>query len=324
MLGQLSLARMNRFASLGILPLMLLAIAVFSRSAQGSSPADPPGVGTLVVSNLREETLTFIRLENGRWDELLLPGPPHELVMEGGRLYVTLGRANLLAEVDPDGPGILRTLKLDGEPHGLAALGGNLYVTLDRANEVVVIDRATFTELRRVPTGNTPHVIAATGAAIVVTDSRDNTIRQLEPTSEIAATGGQPEGIAFVGRNAVTADATGGTLTIADIPGLGNARTVAVGLSPVRVVALDDTTAIVALQGAGQVAVFDLPSGKVKKRLNVAARPDGLCGSPAGDYLAVASNADGKVDLFAVKGWRRAPSVSLRPGLGSCLWLPSR
>lgn len=322
MLGQLSLPQINRFASLGILPLMLLAIAVFSRSAQGSTPAVPPTSGTLVVANLREETLTFVHLADDLREELLLPGPPHELALDGGRLYVTLGRANLLVEVDPDAPGILRTLKLEGEPHGLAILGGNLYVTLDKANEVVIIDRATLTELRRLPTGDTPHVVAATGAGIVVTDSRANALRQLEPAHTTVATGGQPESVAIAGGYVVSADAAGGTLTVAKFPGLAEARAVLVGALPVRVTALDSSRVLVSLQGAGEVAIFNVESFRLEKRLKVGARPDGLCSTEAADYVAVASNADGRVDFFEVKGWKRAPYITLKAGLGSCLWLP--
>lgn len=322
MLGQFSLPQINRFASLGILPLMLLAIAVFSRSAQGSSPAEPPTAGTLVVANLREETLTFVRLAEDRTDELLLPGPPHEMVFETGRLYVTLGRADLLVEVDPRAPGILRTIRLEGEPHGIAVLGGNLYVTLDKSNEVVVIDRATLTELRRLPTGETPHVIAASGAGIVVTDSRDNVLRQIEPDGVTVSTGGQPEGIAIVGKYVVTADALSGSVTIADFPGMANAKTIAVGAASVRVTALNASQVLVSLQGAGEVAVLRVDDSRVTKRLIVSDRPDGLCLTAQSTYLAVASNADGTVELFEVDGWKRAPAFTLKAGLGSCTWIP--
>ncbi|MEO8540202.1 MAG: YncE family protein [bacterium] len=324
MLGQFSIERVNRFASLGVIPLMLVAIAVFSRAANGSTPADPPDSGTLVVANLRTETITFVDLSNDLQTELALPGPPHEIAVSEGRLYITLGRGNSVVEVDPGARAIMRILALDGEPHGIAVLGGNLYVTLDKANQVVVIDRATMTEIRRLPTGNTPHVIAASRATILVTDSRDNAIRQLEPDSLSIASGGQPEGIAIVGSRVVTADNSGGTVTLADAVGLGNARTVAVGALPVRALGLNGTQALVALQGPGEVAMVDVATGNVNRRLHVASRPDGLCLSPDRSYLAVASNAEGIIDLFATARWHRAPSLSLSPGLGACAWLPPR
>lgn len=315
---------MNRIVSLSVIPLMLLTIAVFSRFAKDPTPAEPPTEGTLVVANLRRETVTFVDLATANRRELALPGPPHELLVEGGRLYVTLGRANLLAEVDIGARAILRTISLEGEPHGLATLGGNLYVTLDKGNAVAVIDRATMTELRRLPTGDTPHVIAATGAAIVVTDSRDNALRQLEPVAATVPTGAQPEGLVIVGGVAVTADANSGTVTFAKVPGLADVRTLRIGALPVRVIPLDGARALVSLQGDGTVAVVDVAKGEVAKRLRVAARPDGTCVSPDGGYLAVASNGEGTLDLFETGKWHRAPSLAFEPGLGACAWLPVR
>lgn len=316
--------RMNRVVSLSIIPLMLLTIAVFSRVAKDPTPADPPGEGTLVMANLRRETLTFVDLAKDQRAELVLPGPPHELLIAEGRLYVTLGRGGMVVEVDTTARAILRTLKLEGEPHGLAFLGGNLYVTLDKGNEVVVIDRATMTELRRIPTGNTPHVIAATGGAIVVTDSRDNTLRQLEPSPATVPTGEQPEGLAITGGIAVTADALSGTLTFARVPGLAEPRTLRIGASPVRVTPLDTSRVLVSLQGDDRVAVVDVLRGEVTKRLSVADRPDGTCVSPGGGYVAIASNASGAVDLFETAKWRKAPQLQFDPGLGGCAWLPAR
>jgi hypothetical protein len=324
MLGQLSLARVNRLASLGILPIMVLAITFFSRLTTSAHPAEPPTNGTLVVANLRTESLTFIHLETGAREELLLPGPPHEMLEAEGRIYVTLGRGNLLVEVDPAAHAMLRTVRLEGEPHGLAFLGGNLYVTLDKANELVVLDRASLTELRRIETGSTPHVIAASDASIIVTDSRDDALRQVEPSEIRTPTGAQPEGIAIVGSHVVTADAEGGSGTVAEAGGLQHAVTIDVGPAPIRVLPLDGTNALVALQGKGEVAILDVIKQRVTERISVGSRPDGLCLAPGSDYLAVASNAEGTVDLLSTASWDKAPALSLAVGLGSCLWLSER
>lgn len=321
-LRDLSITRVNRIASLAILPMMLLAIGVFAGLANRAKGVEPPAEGAIAVANLRDESLTVIYPRDGSRTELLLPGPPHELVAAGGRLYITLGRANALIEVDPYAPGILRTLPLDGEPHGLAELAGNLYVTLDKANTVVVIDRATLSELRRIPTGDTPHTIAASRQGVFVTDSRANTLRALEPAALSAPTGAQPESVAVAGGSVFTADAMGGTVTMASVPGLEGARTFPVGSGPVRVLALPSVLAV-SLQGAGEVALLDF-EGNVKRRLKVAQRPDGLCASPGGAYLGVASNAAGVIEVFLTGPWKRATSYQLNDGLGACLWLPER
>ena len=95
----LSLAQINRIASLATIPLMLLAILAFSRAA-GREPEIPlPSEGTVVIASLRAESLTFHNFATGRATTLALPGPPHELLALDARLYVTLGRANLVAEI---------------------------------------------------------------------------------------------------------------------------------------------------------------------------------------------------------------------------------
>ena len=325
MIGSFTLSRMNRLASLAILPLMTLAIVVFAQFTDaGSSEAPPPASGTVVVANLRDETLSFVDLATGTTRELSVPGPPHEIVETGGRLYVTLGRADALVEVEPGSASILRVIPLAGEPHGLAAWGDNLIVTLDKANAAIVLDRASLTEIRRYPTGNTPHVVAVSSDAVLVTDSRDNAIRQLLPGDAVIPSGLQPEGIAIAGHLVVTADAAGGTLTIAGASNLTSPATVAVGSGPVRVIALDSSRVLVSLQGEDRLAVVDLKAREVVRRITTGERPDGLCPSPDGKYAGSAANGDGALHIFATQDWGSVLRLNLSAGLGSCLWLPVR
>lgn len=321
MIGNPSLARVNRLASLAILPMMLLAIALFSRSANsGGGTAEPPSSGVLVVANLRLQTLTFLDLASNERTELVLPGPPHEMVEVEGRLYVTLGRANLLAVVDPHAPAIVRTVALDGEPHGIAAHGANFLVTLDKRNEVVVLDGTTLTELRRWPTGSIPHAVAASARVIVVTDSGDNALRQLEPGQSSVATGAQPESVIIVDGFIATADAHSGTVTMVDEGMAGSPRTVGVGGVPVRVTAVDGQV-LAAVQQRDDVTVVSPSTGEVKKRLRVEQRPDGICASRDEAYIAVTSNGAGAVEFFGTDGWKTAGDLRLVAGLGACLWL---
>lgn len=325
MLTQPNLKRVNRIASLGILPAMTLVIVVFSRFAGSDGPApEPPRNGLLVVANLRTESLTLANLESGEQRHLALPGPPHEMVATDGRLYVTLGRGEALVEVELSSAAILRVLPLEGEPHGIAVWGNNLIVTLDKANEAVVLDRASLTELRRYPTGETPHVVAVSGEAVLVTDSRGDTLRQLEPGTKSIRTGGQPEGIAITGGYAATADYLGGTLTVARAGDLSGASSLSVGAAPVRVTALAGGQVLVSLQGRGEVALVDLATLSVKRRLKTAARPDGLCVDPDGRNFAVASNHEGRVEVFSTEAWKSSLQLNLDPGLGACLWLAGR
>ncbi|MGE3073759.1 MAG: YncE family protein [Dehalococcoidia bacterium] len=315
---------MNRIATLAILPMMTIAIVVFSRYADsGGSKAEPPSSGVIVVANLRTESLDFLDLSSGDLKQLHLPGPPHEMLVSGGRIYVTLGRGNALVEVEPNSAAILRVLHLEGEPHGLAVWGENLVVTLDKGNEAVVLDRASLTELRRYPTGNTPHVVAVSDQAVLVTDSRDNRLRQIQPASATIPTGAQPEGIAIVGSDVVTADAFGNTITIARASDLSGAARLEV-TGPVRVMALDETTALVSSQSADRVVVVNVANRKIVRSLSTGGRPDGLCPSPAGEYFGSASNGDGKLTVFSTSDWKLAAEYEFEAGLGSCVWLNVR
>lgn len=320
----LSLATMNRLAGVAILPIMLLAILVFSRAAQTEKELDLPTGGTVVVANLRAESLTFHNLANARITTLALPGPPHELLALNGRLYVTLGRANLVAEVDPAGPGILRLLQLPGEPHGIAEREGNLLVTLDKANAVVTIDLATFSETSRELTGETPHAVAVSPHGTFVVDSRDGNVRRLGTPPLTAPAGQLPESVAIAGDRLVTAGNVSGTLSVFAAATLDHLGSVPVGAGPVRVATLTNHRVAVTTQGTPRLVIVDVSRLRVEEQVEVPARPDGICLSPDGQYLGVASNAEASVRVFATESWRGAGSIPAGEGPGACLWLPSR
>lgn len=320
----LSLATMNRLAGVAILPIMLLAILVFSRAAQTEKDLDLPTGGTVVVANLRAESLTFHNLANARITTLALPGPPHELLTLNGRLYVTLGRADLVAEVDPAGPGILRLLQLQGEPHGIAERDGALLVTLDKANAVVTIDPASFTETSREPTGETPHAVAVSPHGTFVTGARENSVRRLGTPPLTAPAGQLPESVAIAGDRLVTAGNLSVALSVFDAATLDRLGSVPVGAGPVRVVALDNHRVAVTTQGTPRLVVVDVSRRKVEEQVDVPARPDGICVSPDGKYIGIVSNAENSVRFYATGSWRRAGSITAGDGPGACLWLPSR
>lgn len=320
--------RFNRLASLAILPILVLTIVLLNRAVdRPDEPGEPPTAGRLVVANLRDESLAFFTFEGDRVVEsrLALPGPPHELLAVDGRLYVTLGRANLLVEVEPAAPGILRTLSLEGEPHGLAYAGGVFYVTLDRANELVAVDQATFSALARYPAGDTPHAVAVAGEIAYVTGARDGTVRAIDlgaGTATVLSTGALPESVAIVGDTVAVASAHAGTLTIAARPGLQPAWTIPVGAEPIRVVAFDGRTAVVALMSQDAVAVVDVVAAEVHRTVDMLARPDGLCVDVTGRYLAVVANGADAATIFDADGWRPALTVRTPAGPGACAWLP--
>lgn len=315
--------RLNRAVMLAILPVMALTVGLAAGAIGRTRTVPTPASGRLVVANLRTESLAIHRLGSESSTLLALPGPPHELTFTNGRLYMTLGRANALAEVEPDAPGILRLLHLDGTPHGLAlAPDGSLLVGLDQASMLVTVDPLSFREVTRVPTGATPHAVAAAPGETYVSDAGDNDLRLLGQTpSAPASTGSLPESVAIVGDFVVTADAGSGTLSVFERRTLAPRGRVSVGGDPVRVLALDDTRVVVALNGAASVALVDLARLRVVRRVAVDPHPDGLCLSPGGSYLAVVSNESGGALVFDVSSWHLATTVSGAPGGGACAWL---
>ncbi|MCC6382396.1 MAG: hypothetical protein IT304_07790 [Dehalococcoidia bacterium] len=317
--------RLNRVAMLAILPVMALTVGLAAGALGHTGRAPAPATGRLVVANLRTETLAVHRLGEGSPPSLLaLPGPPHELAFAGGRLYATLGRANTVVEVEPGAPGILRLLRLDGAPHGLAvAADGSVLVGLDIADLLVTVDRASFAEVARAPTGSIPHAVAAAGGETYVAGAGDGSLRLLGyPSPAAAGTGALPESVAVVGAYVVTADAGSGSVSVFARRTLAPLGRLVVGGHPVRVLALDDSRAAVALNDAATVAVVDVSRLRVVRRLVVDPHPDGLCLSPDGRSLAVVSNETGATQVFEVVSWRRTGNLAGEAGGGACAWLP--
>lgn len=317
--------RLNRIATIAILPIMIVTIVVVSRSVGDAGPAHAPMPveGTLVVANLRDESLAFIPLRDpGGARTLQLPGPPHELAIAEGRLYITLGRGGAVVEVDPAAPGVLRSLRLDGEPHGLAVDGVSLLVSLDKAASLVTVDRAAMAEVTRTSSGPTPHMVVAAGGDIYLAAAGADRL-DAPRTGWSAPTGAGPEGLAVAGPYVVTANATGGTLTVVRRDGTG-AATFPVGVQPVRVVPLDEQRVVVSLEAAGKVAVVNLATHRIERTVAVGGRPDGICISPSRSYVAVVSNATASVTVFRLADWAVAGTVRTGEGPGSCLWLADR
>ena len=304
------------------LPLMAVAILVFMQAdfSSARTPASPPG-GTLIIADLRGERITLYDLQAGGVAKVLaLPGPPHELVEAGGRLVISLGRREAVVEVDVHAPGILRMIHLDGEPHGLAVRDGELLVTLDKANALVTLDISAFREVGRSGTGATPHAVAVAGSTTYVTGAADGNLREMS-SGIVVKTGAKPESVTIAGDYVVTANAWGRSLSVFRRRDLSRVGDVALKGIPVRVVALPGGEVAVALSDAGEVAIVDVAGLRVRKSVPVAARPDGICLSPGGEYVAVASNGDGRVDMFQLPAWRPVAALEAGAGPGSCLWM---
>lgn len=313
--------QLGRIATLAIVPAMVLAI-VWARDSTRTPPR-PGSVhvdGTLLVGTLRTRSLVAVDAVTGRQRTLSLPGPPHELVVNGDRLYVTLGRADLLAEVHLPALAMVRVVELTGEPHGLAWWDGLLAVGLDRADGVVVVDPATLTERRRWTVGRTPHALVAFGGELYVAEAADGAVRRVG-TGQPVPVGGGPESLSVVDGVVVAALVEGNAVALLPLEPWGEARTLSVGPRPVRVAGVGNGRFAAALSGSGQVALHRVTDGALLWRVTVGRLPDGLCPSPDGRYLAVAATGDDRVVVLDLETASTVATYTVTGGPGACVWL---
>ncbi|MFN0147167.1 MAG: YncE family protein [Dehalococcoidia bacterium] len=318
--------KVNRMATLAILPLMVVVIMAGTRGSSAKrEPPEAPTEGTLMVANLRDESLTIHPLASlAAPITLLLGGAPHELALANGRLYASLPREESVIEIDPRAPGILRTLTIAGQPHGLTTApdGRTLFATTDTGNELVRLALSGFERTASWPTGSTPHGVAISGDLAFVVDARDRALRRIDLAtgeSQTTPAGIMPESVTIAGDHVVVADAASGRVYWFTKE-LKLAGGVELGGVPVRVVTINAQTVAVAQNEAGQVAIIDLATGEVVRELKVAGRPDGLCLSPSGRFLGIVSNDHDSVHIFRTSDWKVMLTLATGDGPGACAW----
>lgn len=318
--------RLNRFATIAVLPLLVFGAMLATRASESASNAagekDLSGQGLLVVANLQSQDLTLYSFgSSGVAQTLQLPGPPHEIARLGDRLYVTLGRKDLLVEVDPFAPGILRTVALPGHPHGIAIDSRGIHVSLDDANEVVTLDWSTLEVTGRLSVGDTPHVVATRDGVTFVTDSRDGFLRRIDESGQATVAAGLlPEAITVAGHYILVADADGGQVLAFDADTLAQSAAVELSGRPVRVVA-HGSSLLVARNGAATFSVLSLPSLVPVADVNVGPFPDGICFSPSGRFVATPTNGDGRVVIIDAGTWKVVGTLPAGVGPGACAWI---
>lgn len=191
----------------------IAAAAVTLAAAQ--APGQPRGpAGTLVVSNMNDNTTTLIDAASGRVRATLPTGEgPHEVtVSHDGRTalvsnYGVRGKpGNTITVIDVARAEVVRTLTIAGyqRPHGMAFLPGDtlVAVTAEAAQAVLLVDVRTGAVSGMLPTkGRTSHMLALTarGDRIFTGNIADGTISMVDVTRRDSTTlvpvARQPEGI---------------------------------------------------------------------------------------------------------------------------------
>ena len=194
-----------------IVALLSGALVAAPLHAQGERPN-----GTLVVSNMNDNTVTVIDAASGRVVATLPTGEaPHEVaISRDGRTalvsnYGVRGKpGNTLTVIDVAKAAVLRTVTLANvtRPHGMAFLPGDtlVAVTSQATGAIAIVDARTGATARNLPTrGRTPHMLGLTARAdrAVAGNMQDGTISLIDVSGRDSASlvkvGRQPEGVAF-------------------------------------------------------------------------------------------------------------------------------
>ena len=189
----------------------LFCLAIAPARAQGNRPT-----GTVIVSNMNDNTATIIDAATGRVLATLPTGEgPHEVAAShDGRWafvsnYGVRGKpGNSITVIDIGKLAVARTIELheDQRPHGMKFLPGDslVVVTSETSKSVILVDARSGALVKRLPTnGRATHMVAisAKGDRMVAGNIADNTISVLSPTSDgepkVIPVARQPEGVAI-------------------------------------------------------------------------------------------------------------------------------
>ena len=184
-------------------------------AAPRAAPQTAAPSGTLVVSNMNDNTATVLDAGSGRVIATLPTGEgPHEVaIAHSGRWaavsnYGVRGKpGSTVTVIDVARAEVARTLALTGyqRPHGMAFLPGDtlLAVTSETSRAVLLVDFRDGRVVAVLPTnGRTSHMVAvpARGDRLFTANIADGTVSAIglapADSARVIAVGRQPEGIA--------------------------------------------------------------------------------------------------------------------------------
>ena len=318
-----------RFASV-----VLLAVA---SSAHAQASAGP--VGTVVVSNMNDNTATILDAATGRTIATVPTGEaPHEVaISRDGRWAVVSNygvRArpgSTLTVLDVRNATAARTIELHDyqRPHGMAFMPGDtlLAVTSEASKAILLVDFRDGRVVRTLPSnGRTTHMVALSqrGDRMVMSNIADGTITSLDPVhpgqARLIHVAAQPEGIAitpdgnhaFVGSDrdslVVVVDLRASTV-VDTLRGFGLPYRLAISPDGRRVVITDPSKA--------NVRIFDAATRREQRSIDIPR--DSLVstaevpGSPSPEGVAI--SRDGRWAFVTLQGRNRLATIDLDRGI---------
>ena len=195
----------------------LAGLAVGCRAGvSATSAAGPAANGTVVVSNMNDNTATIL---DARTLATLATVPtgraPHEVAISHDGRWALVSNygtreapGNTITVIDIDARAVARTIELSDtrRPHGIVFLPGDtlVAVTAEMNRAVLLVDVRTGKTLRSLPTnGRAPHMVgsSADGRRLIAGNIGEGTVAVLSPmsndTTRTVKVGRQPEGVAI-------------------------------------------------------------------------------------------------------------------------------
>lgn len=199
-----------------ILSVATLVAVTGCRPTGGAVAGSPIAGGTVVVSNMNDNTATLLDARTLATLATLPTGrAPHEVAISHDGRWALVSNygtrdapGTTITVIDVDARAVARTIDLSDirRPHGIVFLPGDsvLAVTAETNRAVALIDFRAGKTLRSLPTnGRAPHIVGSSsdGRRLVAGNIGDGTIAVLSPLSndsvKTVKVGRQPEGVAI-------------------------------------------------------------------------------------------------------------------------------
>ena len=317
----------------------LLAVGAALPAGPAPLPAQRAApTGTLVVSNMNDNTVTVLDAGTGRVHATLPTGEgPHEVaISRDGRWavvsnYGVRGKpGNSLTVIDVPGVRVARTLTLAGfqRPHGMAFLPGDtlVAVTAEAAQAVLLVDVRDGRVTDTLPTrGRGSHMLALTarGDRVFTGNIPDGTISGIDvqgrDSTRLIPVARAPEGIAVTpdGRSAWVGSNRDSTVLVVDTrSGVATDTLRGFGM-PYRIaISPDGRLAVISDPVRAEVRVASVADRR--ERFTIAVPADSLVptaevpGSPSPEGVAI--SRDGRWAFVTLQGRNRVITIDLERG----------
>lgn len=316
----------------------LALIALITAVASGTALAQRGPAGTLIVSNMNDNTATLLNSATGQVVATLPTGEgPHEVAAShDGRWavvsnYGVRGKpGSTLTVIDVEHHTVARTIDLKEyqQPHGMAFLPGDtlVAVTAQGAKAVLLVDFRNGIVAKALPTnGRVPHMLglSSKGDRVVTGNIADNTISLVSIATaaepRVISVAHQPEGVAISpdGNTAWAGSNRDSVVLVVDLRAGAVVDTVRGFGLPYRIaISPDGKRAVITDPVLATIRVFDAATRRERFKIDVprdslVEKPE-VPGSPSPEGVIIAP--DSRWAFVTLQGRNRVVTVDLDSG----------